>query len=262
MWKYAFASVAGTGHAATDVPCQDNSHCETFVLPDGTPVLVAAVSDGASSAQRADRGSYLACTLFVEHVKRLLMDEDTQADFVSTWIAEFRDRVRVEAEAEGVRISDFACTFVSAVVSHDEAVFFHLGDGAIVISRRDESDRYQCVSWPQQGEYANTTSFITDEDALDKIMSGYETNIEELAIFSDGIQHLVLDYETQSAHAPFFTSVFTWLRAVEEIDGRTLSHSLRSFLDSEKVNSRTDDDKTLVIATRRVLDNEPEADIP
>ncbi|MDX2032028.1 MAG: PP2C family serine/threonine-protein phosphatase [Blastocatellia bacterium] len=262
MWKYAFASVAGTGHAATDVPCQDNSHCETFQLPDGSSVLVAAVSDGASSASRADRGSYLACTLFVENVKRLLMDDDSQVDFVSTWIAEFREAVRAEAEADGIKVSDFACTFVSAVISHDEAVFFHLGDGAIVISRREDLDQYQCVSWPQQGEYANTTSFITDDDALDKITSGYETHIEELAIFSDGIQHMVLDYESQSAHAPFFTSVFTWLREVREADGRNLSYSLRSFLDSEKVNSRTDDDKTLVIATRRFNSNGTGSETP
>lgn len=256
MWKYAFASVAGTAHSATDVPCQDSSLCETFELPDGTPVLVAAVSDGASSARRADRGSYLACYLFIQNVKRLLTSEpsaDTPpVDFLGAWMAEFRARVAAEAEADGGTISEYACTFLSAVVSHDEAVFFHLGDGAIVISRREDLDRYQCVSWPQQGEYANTTSFITDDDALDKIASGYETHIEELALFSDGIQHLVLDYETQAAHDPFFSSVFSWLREVRESNGPSLSYSLRAFLESEKVNTRTDDDKTLVIATRRV----------
>ena len=66
-----------------------------------------------------------------------------------------------------------------------------------------------------------------------------------------------------SALAPFFER---FIKPVEASAARgrdgSLSSALHNYLGSAAVNERTDDDKTLVIATRRVLDNEPEADIP
>jgi hypothetical protein len=62
---------------------------------------------------------------------------------------------------------------------------------------------------------------------------------------------LALDFRAQTAYEPFFSPMFNWLRA--SADGRSveLSNSLTVYLASEKVNSRTDDDKTLILATRR-----------
>jgi hypothetical protein len=149
-------------------------------------------------------------------------------------------------------MQDFACTLLAAVIWPDRAIYFQLGDGAIVSSRREAPDRYAVVCWPQQGEYANMTNFLTDDDAGEKVYCELKSGaVDEVALFTDGIQRLALDFRAQTAYEPFFAPMFNWLRA--SADGRSveLSNSLTVYLASEKVNSRTDDDKTLILATRR-----------
>lgn len=255
MWKYGFASVAGTFHLKSSTPCQDASRVVVVVDAGGNEVLIAAASDGAGSAALAQLGSTLACDLFVDEVKSRIVDGNSRVissdNFFADWIGEFRQRVIGWSGASGARLQDYACTLLAAVVWPDRAAYFQLGDGAIVESRREEMNRYSVVCWPQQGEYANSTNFLTDDDAAKKIFCEMKTGaVEEIAIFTDGIQRLALDYRAQTAHAPFFEPLFAWLRQ-RGGHSRELSDSLTVYLNSEKINSRTDDDKTLILATRR-----------
>jgi hypothetical protein len=256
MWKYGFASVAGTLHLKSSTRCQDASRVE--VVPDarGNEVLVAVASDGAGSAALAQLGSTLACNLFVDEVKSHIEGGSASAissdDFFADWVGKFRRLAPGWSRAESARMQDFACTLLAAVVWRDRAVYFQIGDGAIVESRRDEPDRYAVVCWPQQGEYANTTNFLTDTDAAEKVFRKEESGaVDEVAIFTDGIQRLALDYRAQSAHPPFFAPLFAWLRPHGRGYSRELSDSLTVYLNSEKINARTDDDKTLILATRK-----------
>src|SRR5207237_8015857 len=56
MWRFAAARATGTSHLQTGTPCQDRLACA--VLANGA--LVAAVSDGAGSAPRAEVGAEIA----------------------------------------------------------------------------------------------------------------------------------------------------------------------------------------------------------
>src|SRR5215510_6680198 len=62
-WVWAAARVAGTSHLKQGLPCQDSFACRVWQSRDGPPVLVAALADGAGSAERADVGSALATSL-------------------------------------------------------------------------------------------------------------------------------------------------------------------------------------------------------
>jgi hypothetical protein len=96
------------------------------------------------------------------------------------------------------------------------------------------------------------TNFLTDADAAEKVVRQTRSGaIDEVAIFTDGIQRLALDYRARSAHTPFFAPLFAWLRPRHRGYSRELSDSLAVYLNSEKINSRTDDDKTLILATRK-----------
>ncbi|HEY8460133.1 MAG TPA: PP2C family serine/threonine-protein phosphatase [Blastocatellia bacterium] len=256
MWKYGFASVAGTHHLKSSAPCQDASRVEVVVDALGAEVLVAVASDGAGSAALAQIGSALACDLFIDEVRSCIERGDAGAllsdNFIADWIAKFRGVATGWSGPGSARIQDFACTLLAAVVWRERAIYFQIGDGAIVESRRDEPDRYEVVCWPQQGEYANMTNFLTDADAAEKAVREARSGaIDEVAIFTDGIQRLALDFRARSAHAPFFAPLFAWLRPRPGGASRELSDSLAVYLDSEKINSRTDDDKTLILATRR-----------
>ena len=71
-----------------------------------------------------------------------------------------------------------------------------------------------------------------------------------MALLTDGLQGLALRFDTREAHGPFFEPMFARLRAEGEGEPESLREELRAFLGSAPVNQRTDDDKTLVLATR------------
>ena len=259
MWKFGFASVAGTSHLKASLPCQDASRAEITFDQSGHQVLITAVSDGAGSAAQAQLGSVMAAEFFIAKVKTHFDGggglEQLASGFIENWIAAFQQTAASWA-GEGGTIQEFACTLLAAVIGNEQAIYFHLGDGAIVESRREEFDHFRCASWPQQGEYANTTHFLTDADAAGKIVVELKDYaVDEVALFTDGLQNLVLDYRTQSAHSPFFTPLFGWLRPRANGFSQELSDLLGSYLNSEKFNARTDDDKTLLLATRQSVRN-------
>ena len=69
-----------------------------------------------------------------------------------------------EASNNQAAVSDYACTLLGVVASPSRIAYFQIGDGAIVIPS-GEPGTYDWVFWPQHGEYANTTNFVTDANA-------------------------------------------------------------------------------------------------
>lgn len=130
------------------------------------------------------------------------------------------------------------------MLSPRAGVFAQVGDGAIVLGA---DGSYRAVTWPTSGEYANETTFITAdafEDAFECVR--WQGPVREVALLTDGLQRLALNYANRSVHAPFFAPMFQALLAAEAPD--LLGPELERFLDSPAVNERTDDDKTLVLA--------------
>jgi hypothetical protein len=220
-------------------------------------VLVAVASDGAGSAKRAEVGAQLACSLMINEIVTLFeckgaVREFTR-EFVQAWIGRFQSEVLVRAEAEGLRPRDFACTLLAAVVGIDSAAFVQIGDGAIVVSCSEEPDDYAWIFWPQKGEYENQTTFATDAGAREQFAHEiHEEGIDEVALFTDGLQRLALHFQSQTAHSPFFRRLFAFVRPTPDGFSPALSASLAAFLDSPQVRDRTDDDKSLILATRRL----------
>ncbi|MCU0704705.1 MAG: protein phosphatase 2C domain-containing protein, partial [Fimbriiglobus sp.] len=158
-----------------------------------------------------------------------------------------RSTVLAEAEQREIRPRELASTALLAVVGPNGAAFAQLGDGAIVFG---EGTSYKTAFWPEPTEYANTTNFLTDERFVDAVLfTTIDTPVIELAVLSDGLQRLALDFTARKPHAPFFRPLFRDLRATSNLE--TLSGPFRAFLDSPNVNAKTDDDKTLVLAVQR-----------
>jgi serine/threonine protein phosphatase PrpC len=256
-WRFAAGSAIGTSHVRSGDPCQDAYACEVIEDDDGDEVLVAVVSDGAGSASLSHFGSAAVCRFVIEAVRRHL-SSGLRVGALSRDVAlgitlGARERLRELADEAQATVRDFACTLVVGVIATDVAAFFQVGDGAVIVSQRYEPDEYSWVFWPERGEYANTTVFLSDNQLPDHLMHDVTPGaLDEIAIFTDGIQSLVLDYKAQVAHAPFFRQMLAPLRAQDET-GRLpeLSTSLERYLSSGRVNERTDDDKTLILATRR-----------
>lgn len=250
-WRFAFRSVVGTSHLGTGTPCQDTSAC-AILRPEGggDAALVAVVSDGAGSASLSHLGSEMACELFMTGAEAFLAGDDTLSD--GRWLTDFQQAVAVRARELGAESKDFRCTIVAAIVSEREALFFQIGDGAIVVTSDHEPDDYCWVFWPDQGEYANTTYFATDDNARERFrVERTDRRIGSIAVFTDGIQYLALNYKDKIPHPPFFRAM---MAPVLASGGRglidELAQSLGAYLASTELCARTDDDKSLVLATR------------
>ncbi len=176
-----------------------------------------------------------------------------EREAIKSWVDCARTRVLQEASVQGIPARQLACTLLGAIVGEGWAAFMQIGDGVIVFN--DESG-YQLAFWPDNGEYANTTRFLTDEDYREHVrIEIVARHICELAILTDGLQMLALDFSRARVHDPFFAPLFRALRSGQSEE--TLRASLLEFMDSKRVNDRTDDDKTLLIATRTTFDVPP-----
>jgi hypothetical protein len=231
------------------MPCQD---CAAARVIDagGEPALVATCADGAGSAKYADVGSRLACEEVTHQIIGALEGglrvDQIDRERVLDWHRQTLAALESEAERRGCTSRDLACTLLVAVVGEAAAAFSQIGDGAIVALMDGE---YRPVFWPQTGEYVNTTNFLTDgrcESVLE--FCSHAGSLDALALLTDGLQSLALDHAEKRAHPPFFAPLFRFLRDAPHSD--ELTDRLRRFLGSERVNQRTDDDKTLILATR------------
>ena len=254
-WKFILASAVGTSHLAAATPCQDSSACEVFTDTNESSALVVVVADGAGSAKCAEVGAALACSYFVGRINRHLQAKASLRDIgletVKSWIADFQNEVMTQCGSDLIP-RDFASTLLAAAIGNEEALFFQVGDGAIVIADSEEPENYRWVFWPQQGQYANETNFTTQDNATEKVeFSLVNRRIDEVSLFTDGLQGLTLDYQGRQAHSPFFKPIFEWLRGAPERNSEKYTAALNEFLNSERINNRTDDDKTIVLATRR-----------
>ncbi len=254
-WRYALATSVGSGHAEAGLPCQDRAGARLVRDRWGEPVFVAAVADGAGSAARAEAGAERATSTFMERACATLRTRSARAlapDDAAAWAADARAAVEALAADAGREASAFACTLLGAVIARRAAALVQIGDGAIVTREAGGAD-WSFAFWPQNGEFANTTRFLTDDDALSRVQVRVgEGRVDEVALFSDGLQTLALDLEARSVHAPFVEGMLRPLRTARARGecGR-LSEQLGRFLDSPRVLERTDDDKSLILATRR-----------
>jgi hypothetical protein len=210
-----------------------------------------ACADGAGSASHAALGAKLACLSFLhsaaETLEAGLPVREIQQKHILGWHEQARRCISLESCLRNLGLRDFACTLLTAIVGREWAVFSQIGDGAIIIPAKNG---YETIFWPQTGEYVNTTFFLTDPGFEEKLAQrSVEFKVDELALLTDGLQDLALHYASRSVHAPFFDPMFKSLRQVA--DPEDLEEPLRQFLQSAPVNDRTDDDKTLVLASRR-----------
>lgn len=249
MWKTINASVIGTSHIRSEISCQDESISDVLIDANGKEYLVCVVADGAGSAKQGGRGAELACISAMRSAEHAIKNNDIfTTELVSTWIESIRREISAEAKNNTLSNRDYACTLLGVISSENITVLFQIGDGAIILSK---NNLMGIVFWPNGGEYANMTYFVTDENIINSLhIEIVESSIDAVAVISDGLQRLALVFDNQTPHVPFFDPMLITLRKLPEDQVDYLAEQLRNYLGSPPVNERTDDDKTLVLATK------------
>ncbi len=251
-WESFAISLQGTSHIKDDIPCQDYCLNRAYSF-DGEHVFVGVLADGAGSASHGGLGAKIACETLLRAVADWI-DETTDPDLVierpaiETWLQTAHDQMSKEAHSIGASLRDFACTLLGCVaVKGRRSCYFQIGDGGIV-SCNAPNKGYQVIFWPQNGEYANTTFFLSDENFLQTVMIATDRPTpDEITLFSDGLQDLLLDSATQEAHQPFFRKVFQGFRSSRQ-EVSDIRSNIENLLKSPLVIDRTDDDISLVMA--------------
>lgn len=251
-WEWTSASATGTSHLRRSRGCDDTGAC-IFVNGKKESALIAVCSDGAGSAQRSSIGSRIVVKAFCRNARSYLQSGGTIAglsrEIASDWLDDIRGRIANVATIAGLIPRDFAATLVGCIVNERGAQVLHVGDGAAVY-RMSQSEDWAVASWPSHGEYASMTYFVTDDPEPSFELNSVEGEIAELAVFTDGIEHLVLDFSTNAAFPPFFNQMFSGFKSGGPGKNRKLSRHLSNYLQGPSVCDRTDDDKTLLLARR------------
>ena len=252
-WTWACASHIGTSHLKTGQRLQDAYSC--FVISSfNKDFFVGIVSDGAGSAEYGGEGAALICRSIGSSARKHFADQsDLPADeALDYWIDDARDCIYRAARLRAKEARDFAATLVCAISDGEQSVFVHIGDGCAVVRER-ETGEWQAGTWPDHGEYASTTTFVTDQPIARLRISRIARDVDIVSVFSDGIERLVLDMVEKKPAKGFFGAVAQPVIASTVLAGKDalLSQQLKDYLGSDTVCTRTDDDKTLVIAALR-----------
>jgi hypothetical protein len=249
-WKWAAASSRGTSHEKTGARLQDAYVC---FVPDTVPESIfAIVCDGAGTAEFGGQGASLVCRSIAKNARLHFARSAAlpSNELIESWFDESRDLIFAVAGRRDRQPRDFASTAVCVISTIGDSVIAHVGDGCAVLKDADLG-KWIAPSWPDHGEYASTTYFVTDEPSIQLRISKYEGRIGALAVFSDGIERLALDFASKTPSDRFFERVIAPI-ASSQLFGRDaiLSRQLKEFLASSALNARTDDDKSLVLAAR------------
>jgi hypothetical protein len=260
MWRHFCTSVRGTSHASGGSDCQDAA---SIVCCDARPdTLILALSDGAGSAAHSAKGAALVVRIWSEYFSRLLADgpdpaavlEGCTTATVLELLCRVREAVACEATALGAEPWDFSATLLGAVLTPSNALFAQVGDGCWVGLLEDT---LSCLTWPLGGEFAGQTTFATSPSAVDALQFVRLPRAPAaLAGFTDGLERLLLDFQTRLPVAGFFRPTF------EALSQNTpdFQRHMEAFLRSERVCSLTDDDKSLALVVRvpsKALREEP-----
>jgi hypothetical protein len=247
-WRVLAASAIGTSHIADNRPCEDSCWANVDATLDGRPFLSLFVADGAGSAGHGGEGADLAIQTAAEFVgSKLKTPELAISDGLAVdLLTAIRDRICGEADRRALKARDFACTFLGLLCSSTATLVMQVGDGGIAL---DVGNGLQVPITPMVGEYANMTHFVTEDDAIDVLVTKlYPSQAVRAAVFSDGLQRLAIHMATNTPHPPFFNRFFQVMTEMTEEKQDEIHNALVRFLQSPSVNERTDDDKTLALA--------------
>ena len=210
-------------------------------------IVLMALSDGAGSASHSDIGAQTVVSHWLDAFTTLLRQcpdpdavlAESGATTLHTMLSNIRNSMERDALAFEVSPSDFSATLLGAVLTPSGALVAQVGDGAWVGC---VNGILGCLTWPTGGEFAGQTVFATSESAPYALqMVRLSSPPSALVGFTDGLERLLLDFQTQLPAEGFFKPVLRDLKASPQ----TFGAHLEEYLESAAVCERTDDDKSI-----------------
>lgn len=120
-----------------------------------------------------------------------------------------------------------------------------VGDGFIVA--QVDSENLQLLFKPDKGEFANETTSVTSSNVFHETKVVLSLNSYSfICLSTDGIENIsLIKRENWKPFDKFFSPLQRHMESGESLERK--KEDLEKFLNSEKLNQKTDDDKTLLL---------------
>lgn len=234
--------------------CQD--YCRLDRIGD---ITLFSCSDGAGSSKLSHIGSKIFTDIFYGIIKRYLSrkfclnyTENKKRIFVKCFRKSLENFLKyINYYYPENKISDFQCTFNFCILYKDTLYGFQIGDGATVYTDNNE---ILLFLKPQNGEFINSTFFITDFINRDfntiyfnNLFQYNEVEIQKesyICSFTDGL----LDISFKNRKIPFatfFKGIFNLFLNTDTLDNW--------FTSDKKLIEKVKDDRTLIIIKKNYV---------
>ncbi|WP_174733509.1 PP2C family serine/threonine-protein phosphatase [Mesobacillus harenae] len=246
-WKIANAQTAGRGHLKSNIPCQDYTYS---MQENGLTILLLA--DGAGYAKHSHKGAEAVvkktASLLADHFDEYFTAEDDD-QLKRVIIRELHEEIKMIEGFEG-DIKQYASTLLFIAIKGDQYVAGHIGDGLI---GKEQDGELKVFSFPENGQFVNTTFFVTSEDAWKhfRLYKGLVGTAAGFVLMSDGTAESLFNKKEERL-APAITRMFEWLR---DHPSQKISAVLANNLDAV-IKEQTHDDCSIAIASLVTLDPE------
>lgn len=206
----AAAFATGRSHHRSGAPCQD--------FADGRrrrSVAAIALADGAGSRANSALGAKVAVTAALRLLTssfdalsyKLSYDPDEARKLVMKTVRASLDSAAKRFECE---FDSLACTLLFVAAKQTQYVAGHIGDGAIAMV--DLANGPTVLSHPDNGEYANTTYFVTDRGAEDRLRLYMGSVVAGgFVLMSDGTAEVLYEKSKRTV-APGVSQLVDWNR--------------------------------------------------
>lgn len=242
MWKTAGTAVRGVTHIKYSIPCQDRT--KSF---SGNGISIICLADGAGSAKFSHIGAEIVTNSAIEYFSvnfRKLISEKDGKKVKYDILTFLYDRLLKKSVELKCNIKDLATTLLLVAICDNEFIIVHVGDGVIGYL---DGETLKVASFPENGEFANVTTFITSTDALHsiKLIKGTVKNIAGFILMSDGSAQSLYNKSLRTL-APAVTMLF---RCNCILPPPSMHDYLQEILNS-LISKRTQDDCSIVMISR------------
>lgn len=243
MWKAVNYEVCGRGHKKVSMPCQDKTLFTNF-----NNVSLIALADGAGSARLSHFGAEAVLKAAGEYITtkfdQLINNEDgkqVKVDLLNYLL----EQLKILSQELKCEVKELASTFLMVAVKDNSFLICHIGDGVIGYLKHNE---LKIASKPENGEFANTTIFVTSKNAIAsmKLFKGNINDISGFVIMSDGTAESFYNKKEEML-APVLTKI---MHRTALVTNEKIFDSIKNSFDSVIVNN-TQDDCSIAIMSRK-----------
>ncbi len=189
-WACVHCTSTGSSHLRAGIVCQD----KTATRYDHG-VYAYALADGAGSARLSHFGAEKVteeiCLLLCRHFEEWYAEENSTL-VRQAILSHLLEQLNLLSQEHSCPVGELASTLLAVAVKGSRFLLLHIGDGVIGCTK---GEGIRVLSAPKNGEFANTTFFVTSPGAIRNmtLAKGDDPEINGFVLMSDGSEASLYD---------------------------------------------------------------------